>query len=69
MAVSLKFTPRTKYIAIKYQNFRSEVNTTNNPLGDILIKYISMKKQQADIFINPVDNATFFTLNHLLCGW
>ena len=26
----LKFTPRTKYIAIKYQNFRSEVNFSNS---------------------------------------
>ena len=65
----LKFTPHKKYNTIKYHHFRIKVKMAYNPLGDILIKYISMKKQQADIFINPVDNATFFTLNHLLCGW
>jgi len=69
MAESLKFTPRTKHIAIKYHHFRSRVKTTYNPNGDINIKYIPTGKQLADIFTKPVDDATFFTLRKLLCGW
>ena len=69
MAESLKFTPRTKHIAIKYHHFRSKVKTTYNPAGDILIKYISTKKQLADIFTKPVNDVTFSTLRKLLCGW
>ena len=69
MSESLKFTPRTKHIAIKYHHFRSKVKTTYNPKGDIHIKYISTKKQLADIFTKPVDDTTFFTLRKLLCGW
>ena len=38
MVESLKFTPRTKHIDIKYHHFRSEVKTTYNPSGDIFIK-------------------------------
>ena len=69
MAESLKFSPRTKHIAIKYHHFRSKVKTSYNPSGDIIIKYISTKKQLADIFTKPVDDVTFFTLRRLLCGW
>ena len=69
MAESLKFTPRTRNIAIKYPRFRSKVKTTYNPSGDILMKYISTKKQLTDIFTKAVKDATFFTLRNLLCGW
>ena len=69
MAESLKFSPRTKHIAIKYHHFRSKVKTSYNPSGDIVIKYISTKRQLADIFTKPVDDVTFFTLRKLLCGW
>ena len=69
MAESLKFTPRTKHIAIKYHHLFSKVKTTYNTSGDIVIKYISTKKKLADIFTKPVDDVTFFTLRKLLCGW
>ena len=69
MAESLKFTPRTKHIAIKYHHFKRRVHTTNNPQGDIKLRYISTKKQIADIFTKPVDDATFFTLRKMLNGW
>ena len=69
MAKSLKFTHWTKHIAIKYHHFQSKVKTSYNPSGDIVIKYISTKKQLADIFTKPVDDVTFFTLRKLLCGW
>ena len=69
MTESLKFIPRTKHIAVKYHHFRSKVKTTYNPSGDIIIKYISTKKQLADIFTKPVDDITFFTLRKLIGGW
>jgi hypothetical protein len=45
MAESLKFTPRTRHITIKYQHLRSRVKTSLNPSGNIKIKYISTKNQ------------------------
>jgi hypothetical protein len=62
MAESLKFTPCTKHIAIKYHHFCSRVQTSSNPSGDIKIKYISTKKQLADIFAKPINAGSFFTL-------
>ena len=69
MAESLKFTPRTKHIALKYHHFRSRVRSSYNPDGDILIKYVSTKKQLADNLTKPLDDDSFFTLHGLLCGW
>jgi hypothetical protein len=69
MAESLKFTPRTKHIAIKYHHFCSQVDTSFNKSGDIKLKYISTKKQIADIFTKPVDAYSFFTLRKMLSGW
>ncbi len=69
MAESLKLTPRTKHIAIKYHHFCSRDHTSSNKSGDIKIKYISTKKQLADIFTKPVDNVGFFALCMMLCGW
>jgi hypothetical protein len=69
MAESLKFTPRTKHIAIKYHHFRSRVQTSSNKSGDVRLKYISTKQQLADIFTKPLDYDSFFKLRHMLCGW
>ena len=69
MAESLKFTPQTKHIAIKYHHFCSRVNTSFNKSGDIKLKYISTKKQLADIFTKPLDADRFFTLRKMLSGW
>ena len=69
MAESLKFTPCTKHIAIKYHHFRSRVQTSINKSGDIKLKHISTKQQLADIFTKPVDDDSFFKLRHMLCGW
>ena len=69
MAESLKFTPRTKHIAIKYHHFRSRVQTSSNKSGDIRLKYISTKQQLADILTKPLDDDSFFKLRHMLCGW
>ncbi len=69
MAESLKFTPRTKHIAIKHHHFCSRVHTSINKSGDIKIKYISTKKQLADIFTKPLETDSFFTLPKMLSGW
>jgi hypothetical protein len=69
MAESLKFIPRTKHIEIKYHHFHSRVQTLFNKSGDIKLKYISTKKQLADILTKPVDDDSFFKLRHMLCGW
>jgi hypothetical protein len=41
MAESLKFTPHTKHIAIKYHHFCSRVLTSFNKSGNIKLEYIS----------------------------
>jgi hypothetical protein len=69
MAESLKFTPCTKHIAIKYHHSCSRVLTFFNKSGDIKLKYISTKQQIADILTKPVDDDSFFKLCHMLCGW
>jgi hypothetical protein len=69
MAESLKFTPRTKHIAIKYHHFCSRVKTSFNKDGNIKLKYISTKQQLADIFTKPVDDESFFKLRCMLSGW
>ena len=68
-AESLKFTPRTKHIVIKHHHFHSRIHTPSNKSEDIKIKYISTKKQIADIFTKPVDNDGFFALRMMLSGW
>ncbi len=65
MAESLKFTPRTKHIAIKYHHFCSRVQTSFNIMGNIKLKYISTKQQLTDIFTKPVDDDSFFKLHHM----
>jgi hypothetical protein len=69
MAESLKFTPRTKHIAIKYHHFHSRVLTSFNKSGDIKLKYISTKRQIDDILTKPIDNDSFLRLCHRLCRW
>ena len=63
MALSPKFTPRTKHIAIKYHHFRSFVGTK------IAISYIHTDMQKADIFTKPLSDASFFRLRFMLMGW
>jgi hypothetical protein len=68
MAESLKITPLTKHIAIKYHHFCCRVHTSSNKSGYIKIKYISIKKQLADIFTKPVQSVGFFALCMMLSG-
>ncbi len=69
MAESLKITPRTKHIAIKYHHFLSRVQTSFNKSEDIKLKYILTKQQLADILTKPIDDDRFFKLRYMLCGW
>jgi hypothetical protein len=62
MAESLKFTPCTKHIVIRYHHFQSRVQTSSNKLGDIKLKYISTTQQLADMLTKPVNNDIFFKL-------
>ena len=65
-----KFTPRTKYIAIKYHHFRKHVKSQSNPDGFIEIEYCSTEKEQlADIFTKPVRDDIFFKLRKSLLNW
>ena len=69
MASNLKFSPRTKHIAIKYHHFRKHVITQSNPDGFIEIDYCSTDDQIADIFTKPVRDDIFFRLRNLLLRW
>ena len=61
---SPKFTPRTKYIAIKYQHFRRFVCD-----GTIIIKSIDTAEKIADILTKPLGEKSFCFLRHQLMGW
>jgi len=69
MASNLKFTPRTKHIAIKYHHFRKHVKTTSNSNGFINIVYCPTQEQLADIFTKPTSDEIFWNLRMKLCGW
>ena len=69
MANNLKFTPRTKHIAIKYHNFCKYVKTQSNKDGFIKIVYCNTNDQIADIFTKPTTDDIFFKLRKLLSGW
>ena len=69
MASNLKFTSRTKHIAIKYHHFRKHVKTTSNSNGFINIVYCPTQEQLADIFTKPTSDEIFWNLRMKLCGW
>ena len=64
IAESLKFTPRTKHIALKYHHFRRFVQD-----GTIESEAIDTKEQTADIFTKPLSDDLFVYLRKKLCGW
>ncbi len=55
MAESLKFTPCTEHIAIKYHHLCSRVQTSFNKKGNIKLKYISINS-----------NLLIFSQSHLM---
>ena len=64
MATGVKFSPRTKHIALKYHHFRSHVKS-----GRVAIVYRPTEEQLADLLTKPLSNEAFFTLRYMLCGW
>ena len=66
MTKSLKFTPRTKHIAIKYHHFQKHGMLQSNPDEFIKIEYCSTEEQLANIFTKPVCDDIFFKLRKLL---
>ena len=59
-----KFTPRTKYITLKYHWFKEY---TYNGLFNI--EHVDTKLQLADIFTKPLDEVTFKRLILFDCGY
>ena len=64
VATCKKYTPRTKHIVLKYQQFRQFVNDNT-----IRIEAIHTKQQIADIFTKPLDSDSFKYQRGKLLGW
>ena len=64
MATGIRFSLRTKHIALKYHHFRSHVKS-----GRVEIQYRPTEEQLADLLTKPLSNEAFFTLRYMLCGW
>ena len=64
MATVTILSPRTKHIALKYHNFKSNINK-----GQIKIECISADMQKADILKKPLADDIFSPLRHILCVW
>ena len=63
MANSMKFTPRTKHIALKYHHFKSFVKS-----GNIKIGYCRAEDQKTDLLTKPLSDELFFKLRYMLIG-
>jgi hypothetical protein len=64
MAESVRLTPRTKHIAIKYHHFCQFVKQ-----GSVQIYPITTREQIADIFTKPLDESQFKYLRAMFLGW
>ena len=64
MSQADKFTPRTKYITLKYHWFKEYAKN-----GLFNIEHANTKLQLADIFTKPLDEVTFKRLRFLVCGY
>ena len=64
MDQSLKFSPRTKRIALKYHHFISFMKSKI-----VIIKYCRIEMQKADLLTKPLNDHLFFRLCHILLGW
>ena len=56
--------PHTKYITIKYHNFRIFVVN-----GDVDVKHVDTKEYIADIFMKPLYSELFGYLHYKFNGW
>ncbi|KAL7523465.1 hypothetical protein ACHAWF_000534 [Thalassiosira exigua] len=64
MALSDKFTSRTKHIVLKYHHFKSHVKRK-----EILIDYCRTENQKADLLTKPLADELFFRLRFMLSVW
>ena len=64
MANGIKFSPRTKHIALKYHHFRSHVKSRR-----VVIHYRPTEGQLADILTKPLSNESFFTIRYMMGVW
>jgi len=64
MATSLRFTPRTKHLALKYHHFKSWINK-----GFLEIVHVPTDQQIADTMTKPLEYLLFKKFRYLICGW
>jgi hypothetical protein len=64
-ATSVKMTPRTKHIGVKYHFFKSHLTDGSG----ITLDKIDTNLQKADIFTKGMAPQKFVTMRRLLCGW
>ena len=59
-----RFTPRSKFYAIRMHWFRSHLKPNR-----VTVEKIETSKQRADIMTKGLTKDTFETIRKLLCGW
>ena len=64
LAKAPRMNPRTKYIALKYNYFRSYESS-----GLVEIEHVDTEEQIADIFTKALDEGKFKYLQEKLCGF
>ena len=64
MATNLRFTPRTKHLALKYHHFKSWITK-----GILEIIHVDTKDQLADMLTKPLDFPLFKKLRLKVNGW
>ena len=64
MATSLKFTPRTKHLALKYHHFRSWVHK-----GFLEVVHVPTTEQLADTLTKPLEYQLFKKFRYQISGW
>jgi hypothetical protein len=64
-AKSVKMTPRTKHIAVKYHFFKSHISDESG----ISLDKIDTNLQKADILTKGMAPQKFVEMRTILCGW
>ncbi len=64
MAKSLKFTPRTKHLALKYHHFKSWIKQ-----GILEIVHVPTNEQIADTMTKPLEYQLFKKFRYSINGW
>jgi hypothetical protein len=69
VATMPKITPQSKFFAVKLHFFREQVQTEENPSGEVKIQKIHTKDNLADIMTKGLPLALFVPLRDKLMGW